>query len=220
MATLIVESGPDAGRTYQVGDSTVLGRLGTNEVQIADAQASRTHTKIVKEPDGYHAIDLGSRNGTIVNSIKAQNVLLKNGDRITIGKVVLRFEDGTQWVAGSPPQAVAGQTPAGVVDTAEPSSPPIAPVAPVPGKAAGPPSKQKQATSPATAVSERRQRTIRSAGSEGQGVVALQGWKKWVVLALCLAFFVGLFFAAKWIGQKAFSKLVPSAPEGERREKK
>lgn len=260
MATLIVESGPDAGRKYRLGNTTVLGRLSTNEIQISDPQASRTHTKIVKEADGYHAIDLGSRNGTVVNGIRAQNVLLKNGDRITIGKVVLRFEDsapgapmaryeqpaapdapgaerppapkspapGNMLVPPSSPSATttaAGKTAPsppplrqalrGLSRPASSSLPTTASASQKP-TAILPASKQKEAAGTAAPISERPRQTLRSAGSETRETLVLQGWKKWVSILLGLVLFVGLFFAARWVGEKAFSRLMPTVPEEEK----
>ncbi len=259
MARLVVESGPDAGREYRFGESAVLGRLSSNEVQVSDPQVSRTHTKIVKEADGYHAVDLGSRNGTVVNGIKAQNVLLKSGDRISIGKFVLRFEDTAPGAAFPPPrdagaQSAAADADAGAASPATALSPshpraaalPEKPVAPAPvlttpalqqamkeltrpapspmpvptsasqkATAVIPPSKQKQVAGAAASVSDRRRRTLRSTGAGDQEVVALQGWKKWVVIVLCLVLSIGLFFAAKWVGQKLFSDLATQEkPEG------
>ena len=55
---------------------------------------SRRHARITKGETGYHITDLGSSNGTIVNGqpLDAQRArLLRNGDRIKVGLVVIQF---------------------------------------------------------------------------------------------------------------------------------
>jgi hypothetical protein len=55
---------------------------------------SRRHARITKGRTGYHITDLGSSNGTTVNGqpLDAQRArLLRNGDRIKVGLVVIQF---------------------------------------------------------------------------------------------------------------------------------
>ena len=55
---------------------------------------SRRHARITKEKSGYFITDLGSSNGTTVNGqpLHAQRArLLRNGDRIKVGLVVIQF---------------------------------------------------------------------------------------------------------------------------------
>jgi pSer/pThr/pTyr-binding forkhead associated (FHA) protein len=55
---------------------------------------SRRHAHITKGSRGYFVTDLGSSNGTTVNgrSLEARRArLLRNGDRIQVGLVVLQF---------------------------------------------------------------------------------------------------------------------------------
>ncbi|MDQ7779121.1 MAG: FHA domain-containing protein, partial [Planctomycetota bacterium] len=240
MPTLTIISGPDTGRTFQIADSAVIGRLAANEVALADPQASRTHTKIVKESDDYYALDLGSRNGTVVNGIRAAKVQLKNGDKILVGQTLLRFEcaadpglqgQGADKGAGSagqqapvaqPPQTEILILPQPIVPTAAP------PPAAMPATAKRPSSRAVQTagkpaagvatqarTKPGAAgdaqVSDRRKRALISADPDRGGFHALVGWKKWVLIVSCLVLFVGLFILAKWLGEKVFSKL--AAPE-------
>jgi ribosomal protein L40E len=59
-----------------------------------DGYVSRRHAQIIKARNGYFITDLGSSNGTYVNDLllPAQRPrLLRNGDRIEIGEVVIQF---------------------------------------------------------------------------------------------------------------------------------
>ncbi len=59
-----------------------------------DGYVSRRHAHIIRAKNGYFIVDLGSSNGTYVNDrlLPPQRPrLLRNGDQITIGEVVIQF---------------------------------------------------------------------------------------------------------------------------------
>ena len=59
-----------------------------------EGYVSRRHAHIVRARNGYFIIDLGSSNGTYVNDhllAPQRPRLLRNGDQITIGEVVIQF---------------------------------------------------------------------------------------------------------------------------------
>jgi serine/threonine protein kinase len=59
-----------------------------------EGYVSRRHAHIIKARNGYFCVDLGSSNGTLVNDrllIPNRPRLLHNGDKITIGEVVIQF---------------------------------------------------------------------------------------------------------------------------------
>jgi adenylate cyclase len=70
-----------------------VGRGKTNDVSLADPQASRSHALLRGNgEDQYYLIDLGSKNGTFINGKRVVvPVLLKNGDEIKIGTTILTF---------------------------------------------------------------------------------------------------------------------------------
>jgi len=79
------------GRTesFRLGESTHIGRgKSGNEVAVPDVfqSVSRKHLEIRREKVGYRLIDLGSRNGVLVNGIYAKDTYLRNGDEIRIGQ--------------------------------------------------------------------------------------------------------------------------------------
>jgi hypothetical protein len=61
------------------------------------AYVSRRHAQIIADAQGYSLEDLGSENGTYLNSTRLpanQPVLLHNGDIIQVGKVQMQFAVG------------------------------------------------------------------------------------------------------------------------------
>ena len=75
-----------------------LGRALEADVRINDTQVSRQHAKIVAVHDternvtDYVLNDLDSRNGTFLNGRRVRRETLDNGDKITIGETILRFD--------------------------------------------------------------------------------------------------------------------------------
>ncbi|GAP59970.1 glycogen accumulation regulator GarA [Arthrobacter sp. Hiyo1] len=52
---------------------------------------SRKHVEFVRTPEGFEVVDTGSLNGTYVNQDRVDNVLLKNGSEVQIGKFRLTY---------------------------------------------------------------------------------------------------------------------------------
>jgi len=79
-------------------DEVVLGRALEADVRVNDSKVSRRHAtinSIVNTATGrteYILKDLGSRNGISVNGALVDEAVLVNGDKITIGEHILRFE--------------------------------------------------------------------------------------------------------------------------------
>ena len=72
-----------------VEEKTRIGRgKAGNQVAVPDIfqSVSRQHLEIRRDKDGFRLIDLGSRNGTLVNDAVTKDVYLKNGDEIKIGQ--------------------------------------------------------------------------------------------------------------------------------------
>lgn len=77
-------------------ETVVLGRALEADVRVNDTQVSRRHARIsaVRNGDGtdYVLTDLKSRNGTFLNGQKVAEQTLQDGDKITVGGTILRFE--------------------------------------------------------------------------------------------------------------------------------
>lgn len=79
-------------------EEVILGRALEADVRVNDTKISRKHARINMITDketkttSYVLTDLSSRNGTLLNGEKVRQETLQNGDKITIGEHILRFE--------------------------------------------------------------------------------------------------------------------------------
>lgn len=89
----VVSEGRTQGIVFPMGDSrcVVLGRDPNNEVAIPSGAISRQHCQIERKGDEFIITDLGSANGTLVNSEHTISALVKDGDYIQVGDVLLLF---------------------------------------------------------------------------------------------------------------------------------
>jgi pSer/pThr/pTyr-binding forkhead associated (FHA) protein len=72
-----------------------IGKAAHNHVVLPDPTVSNTHAILIARGGGYSIVDLGSRNGTFVNSerLGSQAHTLRHGDKILLGKTVLTFRN-------------------------------------------------------------------------------------------------------------------------------
>ncbi|MCG8592499.1 MAG: FHA domain-containing protein [Proteobacteria bacterium] len=70
-------------------DWVVIGRGRNADVVLAEPTLSRAHAAIGFDEEGFFVQDLGSTNGTQVNGAKCKRHLLKSGDEVQIGKLVI-----------------------------------------------------------------------------------------------------------------------------------
>ena len=75
------------------GDRTVVGRLGSCDICIADVNASREHAAFVRDGAGWAVEDLGSTNGTLLNGDRIDRARLHDGDVIVIGITELVYHE-------------------------------------------------------------------------------------------------------------------------------
>ena len=93
MPALLLLTGPSAGLRFDVTTEATLGRSPSCEIPLEDHKVSRRHAKIFVEDGQAKIVDLGSRNGTVVNAekIEAEAILLP-GDRVQVGETTVLFE--------------------------------------------------------------------------------------------------------------------------------
>jgi two-component system cell cycle sensor histidine kinase/response regulator CckA len=83
---LVQLEGARIGRTFRLGDTTLLGRGAAADVQLVDELISRRHARIHRDESGRHVIeDLESANGTFVNEVPVRTQVLQLGDYIRLG---------------------------------------------------------------------------------------------------------------------------------------
>jgi two-component system NtrC family sensor kinase len=92
MASLFVIRGRDQGRRYELSEELyVVGRDRDSAVQIHDSEVSRRHAEIRRSDEGYELVDLGSSNGTFLNTLPVKTQLLRSGDRLQFGGTLLIY---------------------------------------------------------------------------------------------------------------------------------
>lgn len=64
-----------------------IGRLAQNNLAFDNRYISRFHTEVVFDGVSYSIFDLGSTSGTFVNGERVNQAVLKNGDRIRLGRM-------------------------------------------------------------------------------------------------------------------------------------
>ncbi len=105
-------------QTFELRSTNSLGRHPSNSIQLLDKIVSKEHC-IVEQRDGVFVLrDLGSLNGTFVNSerVRGEQVLC-HGDEISMGATRARFEE-------SPPvPSDRGPSPASAGSLPHPQSP-------------------------------------------------------------------------------------------------
>lgn len=91
-AFVAVESGFYQGLEWPlVRASTVIGRGNNADLVLNEATISRAHALFGYEGHQLFVQDLGSTNGTLVNSEQIERALLEDGDELHMGRLVLRM---------------------------------------------------------------------------------------------------------------------------------
>ena len=91
MPQLIVTVPDRDPQTVELDEAIVVGRVAPAELVVADAKVSRRHCKVSKSRTGWTVTDLGSSNGTRIAGRVVKAHVLRDGDRIEIGRSVLTF---------------------------------------------------------------------------------------------------------------------------------
>jgi hypothetical protein len=111
MAHLVrLGAGPESGATFALAEVNLLGRAGDNTVAIDDPTVSSHHARLTFRSGQWILEDLGSRNGTRVNGMDLQGMLVvTHGDDLQVGEVLLGLR------VGHPPQPGSGPVGGGSV---------------------------------------------------------------------------------------------------------
>ena len=83
---------PDGRRVRIDHQPFVIGRLPECAVVLNDPNVSRRHAEVLVRPDAVVIVDLDSTNGTLVNGSPVRESPLIEGDEVTVGETVLRYE--------------------------------------------------------------------------------------------------------------------------------
>lgn len=141
---LTVTQGPTPGKSIALTkDVVTVGRDASNDVAINDAEVSRHHARLTRQPGGYLLEDVGSTNGTFVNGQRLTGpYALKPGDALGLGEnLLLTFEaemvDAQATVIGMGPATVSPPSWAATPE-APPEAPPPPELEPYPAETAAP----------------------------------------------------------------------------------
>jgi len=92
-ARLLVQKGMNKGKQYPlVGKVVSLGSGPENNIRLLDGAVSGKHAGVSIDDNKFEIVDLGSKNGVLVNGKKTPRRFLRNGDIITLGMTELKFE--------------------------------------------------------------------------------------------------------------------------------
>jgi signal transduction histidine kinase len=89
---LIVTKGIDEGKQFELsGPAVSVGRHASNAIYLHDTEVSRRHAEFRLSDGGYRLIDLGSANGTLVNTKRITDAILQPGDHVQLGQTILVY---------------------------------------------------------------------------------------------------------------------------------
>ncbi len=111
-------------------DEVTVGRDPANDVVVPEGSVSRRHARLVRREPGWAVVDLGSANGTFIDSTRVSDAMLKTGQELRFGGMPYKVE-----IEGVPAQAPGPGAERGADVTVMQSSP----VAPPPHAAPPPP---------------------------------------------------------------------------------
>ena len=89
---LVIIKGPNIGDIFLINKSKfTIGRNPESDIFLDDITVSRKHAILEKIDKDFRIKDTGSLNGSYVNGQIVENSILKDGDRIQIGKYIFLF---------------------------------------------------------------------------------------------------------------------------------
>lgn len=89
---LVIIKGPNIGDIFLINKSKfTIGRNPESDIFLDDITVSRKHAVLEKIDKDFRIKDTGSLNGSYVNGQIVENSILKDSDRIQIGKYIFLF---------------------------------------------------------------------------------------------------------------------------------
>lgn len=99
VALYLIREGSPPRRLALSGDVTTIGRAEGCDLRVPLGEISRKHCTIVVSDNGLVIQDLGSSNGTFVNSKRIQQAQLSAGDSLRLGSLLFVVQ-----LDGEPPE--------------------------------------------------------------------------------------------------------------------
>ncbi|MGB9601940.1 MAG: FHA domain-containing protein [Verrucomicrobiia bacterium] len=96
MYRLVILSEGMTGRSYELkSEKTTVGRVEDNAFQIPEPSVSSHHCEIYLRGGEVYVKDLNSTNGTFIDGVQITESVLKAGQILRLGQVLLRLESDT-----------------------------------------------------------------------------------------------------------------------------
>lgn len=83
--SLAVIAGPDSGRIYEIEKPRIVIGRSDADINVDDPEVSRQHAAIEVSGDRVTLVDLGSTNGTYVNSEAVNELPIENQAEFSVG---------------------------------------------------------------------------------------------------------------------------------------
>jgi two-component system NtrC family sensor kinase len=104
VATLVYNPGQPDEKAFAIVDAAVtIGRADDQGICIPHKSLSRSHARIEPAEGRFVVVDLGSKNGTLVNGVRVQRREVGHGDTITLGDLDLLFRTSRAGPRGNEP---------------------------------------------------------------------------------------------------------------------
>lgn len=95
-AHLVILEGPAAGGSVPLRQTSEVGRVAGNVIQLEDETVSARHARLSYQNGQWWLEDMASRNGTQLNEIPVEEPLVvAYGDEIRFGRVRVKLEAGS-----------------------------------------------------------------------------------------------------------------------------
>jgi pSer/pThr/pTyr-binding forkhead associated (FHA) protein len=90
-----VKQGPGLGQKFVLdANELILGRGEKATLTLDSEEVSRSHARLTRTDGEYTIEDLDSRNGIVLNGLKVHAAVLRDGDQVQLGDVVLSYREG------------------------------------------------------------------------------------------------------------------------------
>ncbi|MFZ5446809.1 MAG: FHA domain-containing protein [Myxococcota bacterium] len=90
-----VKQGPGQGTRFELDQNElIIGRGDKATLVLESEEVSRQHARLTRLEGEYTIEDLESRNGIVLNGLKVHSAVLRDGDQVQLGDVVLSYREG------------------------------------------------------------------------------------------------------------------------------
>lgn len=95
LSYVVMIYGEYLGRRYTIKDEELLiGRAPHCDIMLTDDSVSRMHCRLIPGSNGVVISDLNSTNGTYINATSVSTRLLRDGDKVKVGRSIFKFLSG------------------------------------------------------------------------------------------------------------------------------